>query len=205
MKVDQSKILGKQDLISNSNQSGVSIPQLAVFEYVGSEGWRNLVPCKHKSSISFPWQFLPPSNSSWSPQSEQIFSAQTWELWSLMMDGDIEWGKGIKQWWLLSSIKAEHCRETDDETERGRSLEPGHWSSDYQNMIPCLYSGASLVNEGFNLLSWRNYYLRYGSDHIIMAGPYTRPRWFACRHFMNTIHSVRVIGTQQWPFIIDKP
>ena len=22
---------------------------------------------------------------------------------------------------------------------------------------------------------------------------------------MNTIHRVRVIGTQQWPFIIDKP
>ena len=45
-------------------------------------------------------------------------------------------------------------------SERERSLDLGHWSSDYQNMMPCLYSGASTVNEGFNLLSWRNYYQR---------------------------------------------
>ena len=95
-------------------------------------------------------------------------------------------------------------------SERERSLDLGHWSSDYQNMIQCPYSGASLVNEGFNLLSWRNYYLRYESDRIIMATETAElilkqgDLHVDTRHSMNTILPVRVIWTQHWPFI-NKP
>ena len=91
---------------------------------------------------------------------------------------------------------------------RERSLDLGHWSSDYQNMIQCPYSGASLVNEGFNLLSWRNYYLRYESDRIIMATETAElilkqgDLHVDTRHTMNTILPVRVIWTHHWPFIL---
>ena len=72
----------------------------------------------------------------------------------------------------------------------------------------CLYSGASLVNEGFNLLSWRNYYLRYESDRIIMATETAElilkqgDLHVDTRHSMNTILPVRVIWTHHWPFIL---
>ena len=92
-------------------------------------------------------------------------------------------------------------------SERERSLDLGHWSSDYQNMIPSPYSGASLVNEGFNLLSWRNYYLRYESDRIIMATETAElilkqgDLHVDTRHSVNTILPVRVIWNLHWPLL----